>query len=212
MIIFAFTGQKQSGKSSFADAFCANPRVVNNVIRGSNASALRQMLLTVFQGEEFQGLMPLATDAEKNKEITSLPISAAARNMFNIPDSIKYWTCRLLLMKMGTEVMRSIDEDIWVKILLKDVEKIEGYKHKILVIDDLRFKSELAYLSNYCANSRDYLIPIRITRSQMMPVTNHQSESEIASLQVSTEIFNSDLESLRFNANLLASMFNFGVI
>ena len=78
---------------------------------------------------------------------------------------------RKLLQDLGIK-MREIDEDVWVKCVLRKIESLP--KETNIVIDDLRFLNEYKALKN------EGFFVVRILRDvPPSPYSNHQSEKEV---------------------------------
>lgn len=117
-------------------------------------------------------------------------------------------TTRQLLQTLGTEWGRNtVDKDIWVTALIKQVKYAlsEGYD---VVVDDARFISELEALE---AVSERFIVA-RVSRFAKDEIVNtHSSEGELADYPVHAEFDNTgSLEDLENEVKLfmLAGMFN----
>lgn len=80
---------------------------------------------------------------------------------------------RALMMNYGTEVRRGDDEDYWVlqwKLAVAD-EMMKGNKN--IVVDDLRFLSELRVVEAWRGKT------VRINRDDVKQTGNHSSETEL---------------------------------
>lgn len=69
------------------------------------------------------------------------PMRQITKDIFGI-ESKKDPRYRRIMQKLGTDWFRSEDPDVWIKYLLKRVEK----ETKSVVVDDVRFPNEAMYL------------------------------------------------------------------
>ena len=89
---------------------------------------------------------------------------------------------RKLLQDLGIK-MREIDEDVWVKYVLRKIESLP--KETNIAIDDLRF------LNEYEAVKNAGFFVIRIVRDvPPSPFSNHQSETEVEKMPFYWVIYN----------------------
>jgi hypothetical protein len=135
--------------------------------------------------------------ADKLKEIATM-LKGAPLNKFEFRD-------RELLQKLGTEIGRNYDPDIWIKHIDKDIkdfiaectkkyESIPKEDREMfvnlpkIVIDDMRFLNEAAWAKN------NRFIIIRINGrgyNLKSELANHRSEIEQEQIQVDFELDNS---------------------
>lgn len=85
---------------------------------------------------------------------------------------------RWLLQKLGTDIVRAYDEDVWIRCLLEQIGD-----RSFVVIDDVRFRNELEYLKD-----RDYVtiwincdvrVDRLLERDGHIDGLNHSSEHEL---------------------------------
>lgn len=190
-ILVAITGLKQSGKSTYTQKLNDTLwKADKNVARVSFAAPLRRMLSDAFSFDKDLANVSLSSNAPehwKTKEYTEYPILDEARARFGIPEIHKYWTARLLMQYVGTEVMRAIYPKIWAKKLGADLLKMENLQ--IFLTDDLRFLNELEVLTEFCKENNFKLITIRI-EGRTKPTDLHASEQEVEKLLVDFTVQN----------------------
>jgi len=106
---------------------------------------------------------------------------------------------RKLLQDLGIK-MREIDEDVWVKYLLRIIKNLP--KETNIAIDDLRFLNEYKALKN------EGFFVVRIIRDiPPSPFSNHQSELEVDKMPYDWIIYNtSTLENLYAELDKLVEM------
>jgi len=106
---------------------------------------------------------------------------------------------RKLLQDLGIK-MREIDEDVWVKYLLRIIKNLP--KEFNITIDDLRFLNEYKALKN------EGFFVVRIIRNvPPSPYSNHQSEIEVDKMPYDWIIYNtSTLENLYAELDKLVEM------
>ena len=107
------------------------------------------------------------TDEEKN--------SNTGIEWGNLPhhnDKIKTtkMTAREVLQYVGTDIFRKLDPDVWIKSLLR---KIEKDKPEVALVCDVRFKNEIS-----CLQKRGGFI-LGLTRDKYREADQHSSEKEI---------------------------------
>lgn len=83
------------------------------------------------------------------------PLKDAAQIIFDIPESMRnekstyldQWgmTIREMYQKLGTEVGRQIDPEVWIKNM---DSRIQSCDSSIIVIDDVRFLNEAEFIRN----------------------------------------------------------------
>lgn len=124
---------------------------------------------------------------EYNFKIMSLatPLKEAAQIIFNFPKAFKdqksqyipIWdmTIREIYQKLGTEVGRQIDPEVWIKNLQSRIDKSKCDK---IAIDDVRFLNEAEFLRH----QYDATIIGIVERGSDKPKTkdSHASESQMA--------------------------------
>ncbi len=78
-------------------------------------------------------------------------------------------TIRNLLQEIGTGMFRILDQDIWIKSLIR---RVNNEKYDLAIVDDCRFPNELMGILNHDKNNK----VIRLTRS----ISDDQHISETA--------------------------------
>jgi hypothetical protein len=107
------------------------------------------------------------TDEEKNSS-TDIEWGSLPSPNKNIKS--KKMTAREVLQYIGTDVFRKLDPDVWIKSLLR---KIEKDKPEVALICDVRFKNEIS-----CLQKKGGFI-LGLTRDKYNKVDQHSSEKEI---------------------------------
>lgn len=163
--VFAFTGLKQSGKSTAA--LCAKHELKSrgqNVLSLHFAQSLKDML-TIF------GL----THAELYGEAKEVPSPLLCGK-----------TPRWAMQALGTEWGRDcIGEDIWVNHWKRKAAEFLKGPNNCILVEDLRFKNELAALKEVGAHTFRIVNP----RISLTPEP-HPSEVMIPHLDVNQTILN----------------------
>jgi hypothetical protein len=161
-IIYNVFGPKGSGK----DTVC---RIIQNsyMARGvtvdhlSFANPLKKVVQECFGDRMESGDQIWGAIEEKEKPITSLPISADMLVRHDFLSKHTYWSGRLLLQFMGTEVFRAIDPCFWVNKMTNSISDGSGH----VVISDCRFANELESLEAFPEGGPGFqLVNIRINR------------------------------------------------
>ena len=107
------------------------------------------------------------TDKEKNSES-----SIKWGDLPHLNDQMKNtkMTAREVLQYVGTDIFRKLDPDVWIKSLLR---KIEKDKPEVALICDVRFKNEIS-----CLQEKGGFI-LGLTRDPYSKTDSHSSEKEI---------------------------------
>ena len=98
-------------------------------------------------------------------------------------DTAKKAALRPLLVAYG-EYRRSIDKDVWVKKVIKEIDQwVEdtipdaGGSHSLVLIPDLRYANEYEKLEAMCAAKGYEFVPIYIERQFNLPANDQEAES-----------------------------------
>jgi hypothetical protein len=110
---------------------------------------------------------------------------------------------RMLMQKIGTEIVRTVDYDYWCKVMWNKLkENCFQEPRCIVIIDDVRFQNEYNMLKSLGA------IIIKVERLQSQE-DNHPSETEMDGLKYDAIIHNdSDLPSFLQKAEGFISLLN----
>ena len=122
--IVAFAGVQGSGK----DYRCQQLLKQGNYKKMAFADALRKIMFLTLG-------IPFEQGMEHYEELKETPLY----NGQNL---------RQMLEHLGTEGIRSYDNDFWCKCLIKDID--EASEDLNICISDLRFYNEYKYLKEYC--------------------------------------------------------------
>lgn len=156
MIIIGLIGKKESGKTTFA-----------------------KYLIDYFVSQEICAIKAAFGDKLKNMLIESGLCTYNEVYVEKTPQS------RMLMQKIATEVVRTVDYDYWCKQLwLKLREACRQEPRGIVVVDDVRFRNEHAMLSSLNA------IIVRVDRPGLSQEDNHQSETEMDCLKHRVLVYN----------------------
>lgn len=174
MKLLALAGRLQSGKDSLGDFLVRNRKELMGVETAKKygwADALKQDLADKFDVPEH---LLWGTDEDKNQPTSvqwwdlphwnDLSESRADIKTFNANGG--YLTIRELLQHWGTEICRSMREDIWVSLAMK---RVKADNCDLAVMIDTRFPNEVAAVK--AAGGK----VVRLTRNEGVP-TEHQSE------------------------------------
>ena len=106
------------------------------------------------------------TDEDKNS-LTNISWSA-----FDGPDidSSKKMTAREVLQRVGTDFFRKLDPDVWIKALLRKIEKDSP---EVALVCDVRFENEIS------AIQKEGGFVLGLTRDPYGQADKHASEAEI---------------------------------
>ena len=133
--IVAFAGKAGSGK----DFRCQQLLKQGNYKKMAFADALRKIAFTSLGIKVDKGL--------ENYEW--MKANGCIRTTFEDGSAVTI-NFRKFLEFMGTEGIRSYDNDFWCKCLIKDIDEIPEDLN--ICISDLRFYNEYKYLKEYCDN------------------------------------------------------------
>lgn len=163
--IMAFTGKSGSGKS--AAAF--HLQKTQNVTRLRFAERLKRMCIAM-------GLSTREIDGDLKKCVSDL---------------LGGKTPQYAMQTLGTEWGRNlIHPDLWVNLLHRDLQYEIRMGRRDFVIDDVRFRNELAYLNNL-KSKKDYrVVIVKIIRTGNNLPSLHQSETEMEEFKSDVEIVN----------------------
>jgi hypothetical protein len=170
MIIIGIIGKKESGKTTFSN-------YLKEYFFSQEAFAIKEAF-----GDELKKMLVesgLCTDEEVYQKKT--PLS------------------RMLMQKIGTEIVRTIDYDYWCKIMWEKLKNDCLYDPRcIVIIDDVRFQNEYNMLRSLGA------IIIKVERPQSQQEDNHASETEMDGLKYDAIVYNdSNLHSLMQKADAI---------
>lgn len=115
-------------------------------------------------------LFKIISFASKVKEIAS--------DLFMMENKDRY-----LLQKIGS-YMRQIDEDIWVKYLLK-----KNINNEYIIIDDLRYENELKLLKEYNFKIIKLEISNNLQKKRLKETYPENYESHLENLNHESELF-----------------------
>lgn len=133
--IIAFAGVQGSGK----DYRCQQLLKQGNYKRMAFADALRRIAFT-----------SLGVNAEKGQNNYEwMKANGCIKTSFEDGTDVTI-NFRKFLEYMGTEGIRSYDNDFWCKCLLKDISEVPDDIN--ICVSDLRFYNEYKYLKEYCDN------------------------------------------------------------
>lgn len=94
------------------------------------------------------------------------------------PNAFKaFWTVRMILQHVGTEGTRKIDPNVWINSTLHQAKKLLETK-KLVVITDLRFKSEMQAVR--LAGGEVWRLHRPETDGRPTGLSGHQSELDLA--------------------------------
>ena len=139
-IIYNVFGYKGSGKDTvckmIAESYSKRGVEVDKL---SFANPLKEIVREHFGGymdDEVEQVWGSIEDKEKT--IGGLPVRDEIKEIYPFLKDHDYWSGRLLLQFLGTEVFRGIDDKFWVNTFTAKVLKGEGH----VAVSDCRFKNE----------------------------------------------------------------------
>jgi hypothetical protein len=176
-MIYGISGKARSGKDMFAEMFAEelNKIVHPPYVLMSFASELKRRCQEAF-GLSWEQLWG------NDKEMPD--------KRYPLKSGNGYWSGRTIMQEFGAWY-RSVDTDYWARVLF-DVIKDKEYEN--VIITDLRYKSEAAYISKH----EGFLI--RINRDNRDGINNstHASEIDLDDYKFDVEVLNNGtLEDLR---------------
>lgn len=152
-VVIAFSGKKLSGKSTaceFCSRYFSSMGYTTTIL--NFADAVKALVLDYFIPAQYKLLREdLNKDEVKNMKIGK-------------------YTVRQMLQMVGTDMMRSIDENCWINVFNKELIRTPA---DIIFCGDLRFKNELDYFQSLPFKSST----IRLTR--VVTTDNHASETDL---------------------------------
>lgn len=154
------TGFPGSGKNALADVLVAEHGFTSIAF----ADPIREALL---------GLDPIVDVEKYDRQMVLLPYQPLSWLVENYGwDEAKrsYPDVRRLLQNMGTEAIRALDPDFWVRIAMQKATQADGP----VVFTDTRFQNEVDSIR------RQGGILVRVERPGFGPVNDHISESDLA--------------------------------
>lgn len=160
-MIIAFTGKKQSGKSTICEYLEQHPRgsEFSKFKRVNFKDALITELITNFR--------PLLDEMAEEMHRNGGPMYGEYKDLFvDKPPLV-----RKLMQCYGTEVRRGDDPQYWIKQWKKTIFSSKGVDH--ILCDDVRFHNEAQAVRD-CGG-----VVIRIVRTDIVSTDNHQSEAEM---------------------------------
>ena len=140
-MVIGFAGKARSGKDTAAKYICDT----FNCLHYSFAKPIKESIKIMFQ---------LTDEQERNKEVAIEPWGISPRIMYQ---------------RIGTEVGRSLDPNIWVKNAELFTKKHPG---RTVVISDVRFSNEALWIRNKGG------VVIHISRDKALRIHEHNHASE----------------------------------
>lgn len=185
-MIVAFAGQKGSGKDeAIRGILAAVPGAKRFAFAGRLKAIARELWdLTDAQtdGDEKETPLPhvvyMDSQLDGMQRLTGLPIA---------PRGLVATTPRQLLQYLGTEYVRSVDSEYWIRTLLEEIEDFQcGELVSMPLIADCRYPNEVQAVRN--AGGR----VVRVVRPGLPwgAHSDHPSETGIDALDVHAEIAN----------------------
>jgi len=201
--IIAISGKKGSGKTYLANGLVSYlKKKKKKVKRYSFAAKIKELAI------ELYGLpreVVYGTDADKNSTYTNIlwenmPIFTSkdvecAQNGANILKDSKtgYLTVREFLQFFGTEVMRSMFNDVWISYLMTKIKE-DGCDYAI--IDDCRFVNEANVIA---AISNSEIVKL----SRGNTSDKHSSETDIDKIKETILLDNINMKKLESKKKLI---------
>jgi len=157
MTLIVISGKARSGKNTLGEIL--KRKFKENYFEMAYANELKRRLREDFDlsREQLYGDLKEVPD-KRYRKITD-------------KDEVVYWTPREIMQFMGTEAFRTIDDNFWVKQLLKYIDR---NKLKNVIITDGRFPSEINAVKERGG------IHIRIERDHSMQVHGQAHASEVS--------------------------------
>ena len=137
--LIVLSGKKQHGKDTTANILYELLPEVKDII--FFADPLKKMCQQLFpvDAQYFYG-----TDEEKDTPLPHLePIDGFWKILLKVSPDQSYWTGRLLLQAIGTEVFRAIYPNVWADAWKRRVEDAYGFGTDTVICTDCRFPNEV---------------------------------------------------------------------
>ena len=119
-----------------------------------------------------------------------------------VPRSKVAISYRQILQFFGTEYVRHVCDDFWLKSVKSRIDLIDS-ENKLVIIPDLRFLNEFDFIKSFDKN-----VVIRLTREDVVVDTGHASESE--SLEIKEDILieseNNDFSKINELSDSISSL------
>lgn len=214
-MIVGFVGKIQSGKTTAANFLCKT-----GFKKVSFATVLKQLVTDIFEmddrNKEGLSLLQILRFRDKivigqcltklNKYLSALQLPILIREeeekiveILQSEDHVNAY--RRILQFIGTEIFRSRDSEIWIKMALPDIITYRS-KGTPVVIDDVRFLNEAMLVKSLDG----FLIRV-IDTSKTATKDKHTSETEQALINVDAIIEN-DKESIEKLYSILTDLLN----
>lgn len=168
--VIGLTGYKESGKSTTANILVDR----YGFTRLSFGTALKQMV---------RRINPVVSyDPAEHKLLTLSEVAHADVDDTQLKKS--YPEYRRFLQRLGTEGIRKVDGDFWIRCLLNTMKQHLAEGRHNFVIDDCRFPNEAQFI-HQIRDSRLWQIDGRVGQ-----VGDHESESYVGKLGESAVVGN----------------------
>lgn len=143
------------------------------------------------KGEAAKYLRDLAVNDKLMAGIFSFagPLKLVAKSMGW--DGQKDEKGRRLLQRLGTDVGREYDKEMWCKLLFQLIERWSGFPFDVIFIDDWRFPGELEYVKKQVLYS-PVTIRMHAPNREVLkgtPNENHESETSLPDAYMNTNIY-----------------------
>lgn len=163
MIIIGISGHAESGKTTLVKNLQKKLIKYAPCIEVNFADPLRKLLLEYFIPEEFN----LSIQDLQDQHIKNITLPQG-------------YTIRKMLQILGTDLFRKIDPEIWVRLYISKIRKIEReHPNSYILTADIRFINELIAIHKLGG------IVIRLMRK--VSSFTHQSEKELDIIEYATK-------------------------
>lgn len=153
-MILGITGRARSGKDSFAEMLAEE---LFNITQ-------RKFVLMAYAHE-----LKLRVQKDFDLSYEQLWGSEKEEEDKRYPKEDGFWSAREILQFFGTECMRAIDNDFWVKHLFRVIEE-KGYKD--VIVTDVRFPNE----ADPIVKHEGYIIKLERKSKDEIHGSTHASE------------------------------------
>lgn len=213
-VVILIHGKMRSGKDTFGNFIKKNFNKYDSnipVYIMKFADSLKQECV-----EHIQPILDIINNriVEVEKSVSGVP---AVDSLSELKTDVNSWyenkniLTRKFLQVIGTELLRGVDSDIWVKKFVKKFSHIirTVNKNKIVICTDVRFENELYFTDFLSDVDKENLIVyrVKIIREDIMnenkdTVKNHSSENGLPDELFDFVVHNIDLDAVKDSASV----------
>jgi hypothetical protein len=114
---------------------------------------------------------------------------------------------RPLMVTYGSDIMRKIDPDYWIKCVRREID--EKHRNKVIIIPDVRFENESKWIKS--EGGKIILLRREIDGILIPPANEHEKENSVKAEQLADSDYTWGTENLKnlnsISENLLKELF-----